>query len=60
MKRKKISNVAFKLKLSFFSWLIIQLFSINQNNINNMSIIKVHKVQINVQFFFVQSMHYFS
>ena len=37
---------------SFFFWLIFQLFSQNQNNINNMSTIKVHKVQINAQFFF--------
>ena len=53
MKRKKNSNVTFILKqILFFFLLIFQLFSTNQNNIKNMSTIKVHKVQINVQFFF--------
>ena len=50
--KKKISNVAFKLKQTLFFKLIFQRFSTSQNNINNMFTIKVHKVQINVQFFF--------
>ena len=53
MKQKKNSNVAFKLKRSlFFFLLIFQPFWTSQNNINNISTIKVYKVQINVQFFF--------
>ena len=53
MKQKKNSNVVCELKKTlFFFLLIFQPFSTSQNNINNMSTIKVHKVQINVQFFF--------
>ena len=50
--KKKCSNVASKLKQTLFFSLIFRLFSTSQNSINNMSTIKVHKVQINVQFFF--------
>ena len=54
--KKKISNIAFKLNKLFF-WLIFQIFWTSQNTINNMSTIKVHKVQINVQVFFCYNLY---
>ena len=56
--KQKNCNVAFKLKQTFFL-LIFQLFSTSQKNIINMSTIKVHKVQINVQFFFCYNIFHF-